>query len=409
MRLITRTACLAGFLLVSVAGPTLAQTVDVIHYWTSSSESKAMNALADAFKAKGGKWIDSPAASFDDAIAAANSRIAGGNPPSAILMNPGSTLNEMVAAGYMRDFDGMAKEGKWASVLPPVVLANITSNGKIVALPMGMHANNWVWYSKKIFDELKLKEPANWDEFFADADKIKAAGYIPLAVGGEGWQEGNLFTSIVIGIGGTDFYRSLYMDHKAEAATSPVIKHAFDIFRKLNGYVDPASPGRSWNATTNMVITDRAGMQFMGDWAKGEFKAANKVPGKDYGCMLAPGSKGTYAVLIDIMAFPVVKDAEAVKGQDLLVSALFDPAVEVAIAKAKGSVPGRTDVDRTELDACSQIGSQAVAAGNTVVVAPYAALSADQNGQVTDLISQFWSDGSMTSEDAAAKFAAIFK
>ena len=33
-----------------------------------------------------------------------------------------------------------------------------------------------------------------------------------------------------------------------------------------------------------MVITGKAAMQFMGDWAKGEFTAANLTPGKEYGC-----------------------------------------------------------------------------------------------------------------------------
>ena len=32
------------------------------------------------------------------------------------------------------------------------------------------------------------------------------------------------------------------------------------------------------------MIQGKAGMQFMGDWAKGEFTAAGLTPGKDYGC-----------------------------------------------------------------------------------------------------------------------------
>jgi glucose/mannose transport system substrate-binding protein len=34
-----------------------------------------------------------------------------------------------------------------------------------------------------------------------------------------------------------------------------------------------------------MVIAGRAGMQIMGDWAKGEFTAAGQQPGREYGCM----------------------------------------------------------------------------------------------------------------------------
>ena len=59
-------------LLSLLATTAVAQTVDVQQYWTSASESKAMNAIADAYKARGGKWIDSPSADFDSAIAAAD-------------------------------------------------------------------------------------------------------------------------------------------------------------------------------------------------------------------------------------------------------------------------------------------------------------------------------------------------
>jgi glucose/mannose transport system substrate-binding protein len=33
-----------------------------------------------------------------------------------------------------------------------------------------------------------------------------------------------------------------------------------------------------------MVISGKAGFQIMGDWAKGEFINAKKVPGKDFLC-----------------------------------------------------------------------------------------------------------------------------
>jgi ABC-type glycerol-3-phosphate transport system substrate-binding protein len=38
-----------------------------------------------------------------------------------------------------------------------------------------------------------------------------------------------------------------------------------------------------------MVIKGEAGMQLMGDWAKGEFMAAGKAPGKDFMCAATPG------------------------------------------------------------------------------------------------------------------------
>jgi glucose/mannose transport system substrate-binding protein len=391
-----------------LSGQASAQQADVLHYWTSPSESKAMNALASAFKAKGGTWIDSSAANFDESTAALVSRITGGTQPSAVLTTPGKNLNELVAAGYMRDFDAEATAGKWQEAVPPLVWDNMRIDGHVVALPMGMHADNWVWYSKKIFDELGLKEPKNWDEFFAAADAIKAKGYTALAVGGEPWQEVYVFIDAVLGLGGKDFYKRLLVDQDPAAAQSPMVKDAFVLLRRLTAYTDAASPGRSWNDTTNMVISDRAAMQLMGDWAKGEFTAAGKTAGRDYGCSLSPGSDGAYIIVLDTMAFPKVSKEEEIKGQDLLAAQIMDPAVETAISAAKGSLPARIDVQQSDLDHCAAIGNQLIKTSDNVLPSVYLSLSADRMGQMTDLVTQFWSDPAMTAEDAAKKFAEIF-
>ena len=44
----------------------------------------------------------------------------------------------------------------------------------------------------------------DWDELIASADKIRAKGYIPLALGGQSWQEIFVFESILIDVGGRD-------------------------------------------------------------------------------------------------------------------------------------------------------------------------------------------------------------
>ena len=407
----TRASVFGGFLaagLGALAGPASAQSVDVVHYWTSKSESRTINILADAYKAKGGRWIDSAVANFDEAVAVANSRIAGGTPPSAILMNPGSTLDEMTEAGYMRDLGDIAEREGWSKVVPPFVLEKMTSNDQIVAVPLGLHGANWLWYSKKIFDEAKVAPPRTWPEFLEVADKIKAAGYVPLAVGGENWQINYIMSSILSGLGGPDFYQKLYVEHDPAAAASPVVAEGFETLRKLQAYVDEGSVGRSWNETTGLLVTDRAAMQFIGDYVKGEFSAAGKVAGTDYGCVLAPGTEGMYQVYTDLMTITAVDDPDVVKGQDLLVAAVLDPKVEVDMSRSKGSTPGRSDVVSEGLDPCARLGSESLAGARKVFSGPYETLSSDQMGQVTDLVGQFWTDRSMTAEDAATRFAAIF-
>ena len=63
------------------------------------------------------------------------------------------------------------------------------------------------------------------------------------------------------------------------------------------------APGRDWNVATSMVIEGQAGMQIMGDWAKGEFKVAGKNVGTDYTCTAAPGTSGAHTFNVDSFAF----------------------------------------------------------------------------------------------------------
>jgi glucose/mannose transport system substrate-binding protein len=394
---------------LSMHSPASAQTADVQQYWTSASESKAMNVVADAFKAKGGTWIDSPAANFDEVVAAATSRIAGGQPPTAVLMTPGGAMRDLAAAGQLRYLDDLAEEGGWQKAMAPIVWDRLSVDGHLIGVPVGVHGSNWIWYSKALFDKLGIAEPTNIDEMFAAADKLKAAGYIGFAIGGEPWQEANALGSMIVAEGGADLWNALFVNRDPEAAKSPALAKAFDSFRKLSTYADPASPGRSWNTTTDLVITDKAGMQFMGDWARGEFLAAGKVAGKDFGCFISPSAKPAYVIVVDIFTFPVNTDEDRIKGQTLLAQTMMDPAVEAKVAAVKGNIPGRLDVDTSTLDECAAKGVNAMAVPGAAVPDPYLALPADMNGQFTDLATQFWTDPTMTSAAAAEKLGELLQ
>ena len=87
------------------------------------------------------------------------------------------------------------------------------------------------------------------------------------------------------------------------------MEKAFATLRQVQKYIDKDSANRDWNLATAMVIKGEAAMQFMGDWAKGEFIAAGKVPGKDYVCIAAPGTKGAFTFNIDSFIMFKQKDA----------------------------------------------------------------------------------------------------
>ena len=152
--------------------------------------------------------------------------------------------------------------------------------GHYVAVPVNVHRVNWMWANPEVFKKAGAKIPTTWDEFVVAADKIQKAGFIAVAHGGQPWQDATLFESIALGVGGAEWYKKAFVDLDPKALNSPQMEKSFATLRMVQKYIDKDAANRDWNLATAMVINGKAAMQFMGDWAKGEFTAAGKVAGQ---------------------------------------------------------------------------------------------------------------------------------
>lgn len=402
---------LMGAVLIAASIPAHAEEkpkAEVMTSWTSGSEAAALDVIKQEFEQRGGVWKDSSIAGFGAADAAFQNRLVAGDPPAAKQAVIGLANTDFVNQGLMNSIDDVARAGKWADVLPKSILDLISYNGKVYLSPSDAHGESWVFYSKDAFAKAGVAdEPKSWDEFFAALDKLKTAGIQPVAWGGQSWQESKVFNMILLTQVGIDGFLKIYADKDKSGASIEGVKKTLDILGKLRAYVDEGAAGRNWNDATAMVITGKAGVQFMGDWAKGEFLAAGKTLGKDYGCMLAPQSPGMVYVA-DSFSFPKIADAASQKGQALLAEVAMDPAVQVEFSLRKGSVPMRTDVDKSKLDICAQKGLELISAGK-IVPDQALILSPQQAGALNDFVDEFWTNPSEDSASGAEKFFAIFE
>ena len=103
------------------AGQASAQKADVIHFYTSSSESLAIGVFAQEYNRRGGPWVDDPAVGPQAELALAMNRIAGGNPPAAMQWPVGAATQELAQQGMLTDLDELAAAGNWAKNLPPLI------------------------------------------------------------------------------------------------------------------------------------------------------------------------------------------------------------------------------------------------------------------------------------------------
>jgi glucose/mannose transport system substrate-binding protein len=381
---------------------------EVMHWWTSGGESAAVKVFADQFTKAGGEWVDSAVAGGEAARAAAISRMVGGNPPTSSQFNTGKQFDDLVAQGLLNTLDKPAEEGKWKTFLPPAFVDAISRDGHVYAAPVNVHGQNWMFWSKGALDKAGVAAPPKtWDEFFAALDKLKAAGLVPIALGGQPWQERSLFNSVMLTTS-KDLYLKVYGDRSDEAIKSPEFRKVVETYGRMRDYVDPGSPGRNWNDATAMLITNSAGVQFMGDWMKGEFKAAGKAPETDYVCSIGL-TDADLMIGGDVFVFPKTSDAGQVKAQEMLASIMLAPDTQVLFNKEKGSMPVRTDVDTSALDACARKGLGLLADPSRQVPVVDMLLTADVVGALDDVITGFWNDKSATADDFIAKFASTLK
>ena len=409
MTLNIRMKQLAAAALVSVGavGAAHAQKAEVIHWWTSGGEAAAIKEFATMYTKAGGTWIDTPIAGGGGAQARTvmANRTMGGDAPTAAQYNYGKQYEEIIKEGLLNDLDDIAKKGNWDKLLPEKIRNAVKVNGKYFAVPVNLHNENWVWYNKAVLAKAGAKEPTNLAEMIVAMDKVKAAGgVVPLALGGQGWQESITFRDVLLATGGQDLYLKTYKD---KDASTPGLRQALETFKKLKGYTDAGSPGRDWNLATGMVIEGKAAFQMMGDWGKGEFVNAGKVAGKDYGCFMAGGPKMPYTIGGDVFVFPKQKSPDAAAAQKKLAELMISPEGQVAFNNKKGSIPIRTDVDTSKMDVCAQMGVQAVKEGR-LLQGVAELLSPDAVGAVEDAISKFWNTN-QTTDDAVKAIATALK
>ncbi|MBE9637425.1 ABC transporter substrate-binding protein [Salipiger mangrovisoli] len=342
-----------------------AADVEVLHWWTSGGEAAALNVLKDKLQSQGITWKDMPVAGGGgtEAMTVLRARVTAGNPPTAVQML-GFDIQDWAKEGALGNLDEVASAEGWDAVVPEALQRFSKYDGHWIAAPVNVHSTNWVWANKSVLDGLGIAEPKTWDEFIAALQKVKDAGKVALAHGGQPWQDATLFDGVVLATGGVDFYKKAFVELDPEALGSDTMKQVFDRMTVLRGFVDDNFSGRDWNLASAMVIKGDAAFQIMGDWAKGEFLKAGKVPDEDFLCFRVPGSETAVSFNSDQFAIFAVSSDDARKAQATMASDIMSPDFQIAFNKVKGSVPARTDVPKDDFDACGQKGMEQLAAAN---------------------------------------------
>lgn len=381
-----KVSCLLALALLGAPFAAQAQEASVMHWWTSKSEASALAVIASAYQAAGGTWVDRAVPDFDTALATATSSIINGTAPTAMQFNAGGQLAELAQNGMLAPLDDYATQDGWADKLSPAMKALISYDGKIYAMPVDVQSQLWMYTNSAAFQKAGITAPTTWAEFLANLEKLKAAGIIPIAHGGEGWQDVITFEATLLYSGKADLFKALFVDGDVEALKSDRFLEAARDFKTISGYLDAGATGRKWNDAAAMVISGQAAINFTGDWALPAFAEAGMAAGTDFDCQLGVGDQKYYVALTDVFVMPA--DEKQTAAQALFAKTLMSPKTQADFNMAKGALPPRLDVEIKPENACSQRAVAFLTGGGEQLVSPASTLNPDRYGAVADVISQ---------------------
>jgi len=328
-----------------------ADAVMFYHYWISSGEQAAVNALINVFLDKYPEIAVLPTSIISRSSAGGGVVIFGivkplvlsGNAPDAFVMHAGYEARTYVNANLLEPVDDIWETAGLEKVTPKVVQVMCKFDGNFYSIPINIHRTNVVWYNKILLDRNNIKpaELNDWNSFFDACDKLKSSGIeYPIQMAAA-WTAQHAFDQIVAGEG-IEFYEN-WVNGRVTSEDDPLLIDALTTFKKYLSYVNPDHADIEWNVATDRIIDGEGAFNIMGDWANGEFTSAGMIYDKDYGTFVVPETRDMYGLVIDTFQRPKSVKHPANSEKWLEVVASNDG--QDAFNPLKGSISARVDTD----------------------------------------------------------------
>ena len=397
-------------LLLVTSSSTWAETLQVLHWWKSASEHKAVDVLASKLAQENIIWRDAliPSGSGIGAGIVLKSRILTGNAPEVSQVN-GVLISEWSDLGLLLDFDAVGASGKWDKVLFPLVWTLVQPKGRLVAAPLGIHRINTLFVNKKIFKKYDLKPPETWDEFEVVAKKLKQAGVIPLAQSSEPWQVTTLFENLVLSEAGAGFYTELFVKKDVEAFSDIRFANALKRLRSLKKIMSVSTQERTWVEMARQFADGNAAMFIMGDWAKAELNDWGLATDVGFSCMAVPGTENYHLYDIDTLVMLTLDGSHRV-AQEKLAQIVVSPSLQAEYNRVKGSISVLRNQDSSKMDSCSRASLKVFSVGSAAQVPSFAHRMATDEISKDAIIAEivrFFIDDKIAITDTQRRLAAI--
>jgi len=334
--------------LVALASSEYTDQLVIYHWWTAGGEKIAVDSIFDVFKAAypNIEVVENPITGGGGGTMRAQIKtmIMAGNPPDTFQVCGGKGM----LGSYIDVLDPVDDFWDEYFPVPEAIKESVTINGHQYGIPINVMRANMLFYNKHIIDELNISVPfETLDDFYAACDRIKAAGYIPLAHGvgsGAKYWWTLMFDSILLAVphGGPEYLESLYAG-TANPANDPAIREALEAMKTIaENYINSDYAARTDDMANNLVVNGEAAFWQSGTWGKGFFTSKGSVPLVDFDAMAFPGNTEYYMCHSDCFVLP--KGAKHPNAARAWLEIFKTPGAEIGFCTAHGSTVIRTDI-----------------------------------------------------------------
>ena len=326
--------------------------LEIFSWWTNGGEADGLNAMFDIYKQKNpGVAVTNATVAGGagtNAKAVLQTRLTGGQPPDSWQVHAGRETLSYVNAGQMESLTSFFTEQGFDKAMPQFLLDQLKINGQIYTVPVNIHRSNVLWYNIKVLKDNNIEPPKTLDDFYKAADTLKGKNILPIAVGGKDkFEASHTFESVLLATFGPDDYVKLW-DPATKLWDDPKATQAISSLAKLFGYANKDRSAQGWADAIQQVLDGKAAMTIMGDWAHGYGLSKGLKVNTDYGWAPAPGTVGSFIWLSD--SFGLAKGAPNPTQAKAWLALCGSKDGQDAFNPKKGSIPARTDADKTKYD-----------------------------------------------------------
>jgi raffinose/stachyose/melibiose transport system substrate-binding protein len=191
------------------------------------------------------------------------SSISAGTTPDLFLYNYNPTDLSREQSGELMDWSQyLDGDPEWKARFKEDNLAALDIDGETAGIP-GDQAPTLFYYNMALLEAAGISEiPTTWDEYFADAQKLKDSGVaaISLMTADDSWHTMNAFSYLATAEGGPDVYAP------GTDLDSPAIEKAADYTKQLLALSTPDAVGGNYSASTSNFLNGQSASIIDGPW-----------------------------------------------------------------------------------------------------------------------------------------------